>query len=56
MAQGFYERSPKPKVSTLYDQDDFAWINQKAREKGVSFAEIVRRCVKFARRSVDGAR
>jgi len=45
-------RSQRPKLSTGYDPDDLEWLSRKAAEKNISVAETIRRCVKFARKSV----
>ena len=49
-AQGFYERSPRPKISVIFPQDDFDKMLMMAQKKNVPFASVVRELVSSALR------
>jgi len=48
---GFKEfKNGRAKLATAYDEDDLIWLSKVAAERNIPVAEVVRRCVKFARK------
>jgi predicted ATPase with chaperone activity len=40
-------------IACRFDEDTFEWLQKTAERKGISTAEVIRRCVHIARKAVE---